>query len=455
MTLQLQNLSFSYGKNKQIFNNLNLTVNSGFNLLIGPSGCGKSTLLKTIAGLYPKYGGKVSGSVNLNGASKAMMFQNAGEQFTMATAREEIIFALENLQVSANDYKERLKKAVVFTQISRLLDQKIVTLSGGEKQRVALAVLVAMDVDWLLLDEPFASCDPEARKFLIEKLHELCMQGKNVLISDHLFSDYEGICDTVYKMKAGKVTKLTSPEIRQLFKRDETPEPAFQLPNNTEAVTFMLDNLVIKQNRTLLKQEQLKIFQGKSTLITGVNGIGKSSFFKALTQMIPYEGSLRFHDKEVAKLKSRKYLQQVAQVFQNANDQFLKITVEEEIELSKRKRNTFFTDQKIQAWLETLELSNHLDQVVYTLSGGQKKKLQVLLMLMGQHEVLLFDEPLAGLDHDSAKQVVSLMTESQKQLKQTFLIISHQLGELADLCSYRLNFAEQRLSYVSEVNHES
>ena len=84
MNLELKQLSFSYGKNEQIFHNINLIINTGFNLLIGPTGCGKSTLLKTIAGLYPKYGGHVSGQVNLNGMKSAIMFQNAGEQFTMA-----------------------------------------------------------------------------------------------------------------------------------------------------------------------------------------------------------------------------------------------------------------------------------------------------------------------------------------------------------------------------------
>ncbi|MBA1393148.1 ABC transporter ATP-binding protein, partial [Lactobacillus sp. XV13L] len=151
------NLTFSYDEDDKVLTNVNLHVPTGkFTLLVGPTGCGKSTLLKILAGLYPKYAGRISGKTDLDGLKAAMMFQSAGEQFTMATPREEIIFALENLQVDRAHYKERLNEAVQFAQIDHLLDQKINTMSGGEQQRVALAVLVAMNTDLFLLDEPFA-----------------------------------------------------------------------------------------------------------------------------------------------------------------------------------------------------------------------------------------------------------------------------------------------------------
>lgn len=176
--ITIKNLTFAY-YTKPIIKDLNLTLPSGFSLFVGPTGCGKSTLLKLIAGLYPKYAGKIlSGKIDLHHQKTAMMFQNAGEQFTMPTPREEIVFALENLQLSNTEYKKRLAMAVDFTQINSLLDQKISTMSGGEKQRVALAVLIAMDVDILILDEPFASCDPESRHFLINELKKLPLKAK-------------------------------------------------------------------------------------------------------------------------------------------------------------------------------------------------------------------------------------------------------------------------------------
>lgn len=449
MIVTLNNITFSYEK-EPIIQNLSLKIPAGFSLLMGPTGCGKSTLLKIIAGLYPKYAGKLTGTVEFNGQKTAMMFQNAAEQFTMATPREEIVFALENLQVEQKDYEKRLIKAVEFTQISDLLDQKINTMSGGQQQRVALAVLLAMNVDVLLLDEPFASCDPNARSFLISKLALLAKNGKTIILSDHVLDDYEQVCDHLFEFKAKTAQELSADEKEKIFiqnKQMHEHEYSFSLP--TGQPIFTLKSVQIMQNKLLLKQADLNLYS-KSTLITGPNGVGKTSLFKAMTKMIPYSGSFTYHDHEIAKLHQRKYLAQVAQVFQKATDQFLTVTVKDELKLSKKDRNSFFTDQKIEEWLDKLGLANHLDQVVYTLSGGQQKKLQILLLLMTKHDVLLIDEPLSGLDHKSVKLVLNLMRESQERLQQTFLIISHQIDELADFCSYRLVFDQQQLKYVEK-----
>lgn len=449
--VNIRHLSFAYQKGKDIIHNLSLSLPQGqFILLVGPTGCGKSTLLKLIAGLYPKYAGASSGKIETN-LSRALMFQNPSEQFTMATPRQEIIFALENLRLDHPSYEKRLKKAVVLTQISRLLDQKIATLSGGERQRVALAVLIAMNVDLFLLDEPFASVDPASRHFLIQQLTKLRDQGKTIILSDHVLTDYDQVCDQVYQFKGTSLQELGSTEKKKLFQTSQAKSDYhFDQLKNSSAV-FTLKNTQIKQNRLLLKQDQLLIPQGKSTLITGPNGIGKTSFFKALTKMIPYQGQLLFHDQEIARLKERHYLKKVAQIFQHADDQFLKITAAEEIALSKTMRNPFFTDEEIKKDLRALKLDTHLKQVVYSLSGGQKKELQILLMLITSHEVLLIDEPLSGLDHEAISCIVQLMKRYQEATHTTFLIISHQVGALADLCSYHLAFKEQKLTYESTL----
>lgn len=445
-----KNLTFSYDKKNTILERINLAIPTGeFSLLIGPSGCGKSTFLKILARLYPKYAGTMSGTLDLNNLQVALMFQKANEQFTMATPREEIIFALENLQISREQYTKRLQQAVSFAEISHLLDQKINTMSGGEQQRVALAVLVAMDVDVFLLDEPFASCDPTTRKFLITKLAHLRDLGKTIILSDHILSDYAGICDNLLQFRDKTIVKLKDKEL--LLHANEQPETySFALPQH-EKSCFTFTNTKIAQNRLLLSQQELKIIAGKTTLITGANGTGKTSLFAALTKMLPYQGSLTFNKREISQLSPRKYLRQVGQIFQVATDQFINVTVLDELNLSKKQRtNNFFTDEKIQHALVNLHLDQLLDQVVYSLSGGQQKKLQILLMLISNQQVLLLDEPLSGLDQDSALQVMKLIKQSQAARKQTLLIISHELLNLASWCDYHLVLAQQQLTYVTK-----
>lgn len=448
-----KNLTFSYDKQNEILSDINLTIPQGkFSLLVGPTGCGKSTLLKILAALYPKYAGKLHGAVNTGGLRKAMMFQNASEQFTMATPREEITFALENLRLSKKQYLTRLQQAVHFAQIKRLLDQKIVTMSGGEQQRVALAVLIAMDVDLFLLDEPFASCDPEARQFLITKLAHLRDRGKTIILTDHVLTDYYGICDCLFQFQGQKVTQLTQNERDNLLQKNAGKTSyTFKLPKQDESVCFKLKDTQVKQNRLLLKQDNLKIISGKATLITGPNGVGKTSLFNALTKMIPYSGSISYHNQEISKLRARKYLLHVGQIFQTATDQFINVSVADELNLSKKMRtNHFYTDAKIAEALSYLGLNKLLNHVVYSLSGGQQKKLQILLMLIADQDVLLIDEPLSGLDADSADKVMTLLRESQEKRGQTLLIISHELSHLADWCDYHLVFNNQRLTYVSK-----
>ena len=176
--LQVDNLSFAYEADQpNVLNQINWIPEEGsFNLLIGPSGSGKSTLLKAMAGLLPKFGGVITaGNVFLNdepiqplapferAKRIAMLFQNPDRQFAMRTARLQLVFALENLQLPIDTINQRVALAINALHLEQIADQDLLTLSGGEKQRVALAIILAMDSDIVLLDEPFASVDPTAR----------------------------------------------------------------------------------------------------------------------------------------------------------------------------------------------------------------------------------------------------------------------------------------------------
>ncbi|QDJ58579.1 ABC transporter ATP-binding protein [Weissella sagaensis] len=467
--LKVENFSFAYADNQpNILNQINWLPQPGsFNLLIGPSGSGKSTLLKSMAGLLPKFGGVITGGqillnnepiqpiVSFERARRiAMLFQNPDRQFAMRTARSQLIFALENLQLSLDVINQRVPLALEALHLTDIADQELLTLSGGEKQRVALAVVLAMDSDIILLDEPFASVDPTARLALLADLKKLQVeQHKTIIISDHDLSGYEKLVDYLYALD----TKTGTLSQQPLTKLDNLPviTPFYGVPHPTGHLSFNQLTLTVGQQRTLLAESSFTLPSAQIGLLSGANGIGKSTLFKALGHQIKYAGQINWDGQDTRKIKLKNWTKQVALIFQSATDQFVKMTLQEEINLSQRHSlaASYWTHERIQAALTTLHLDQLLDHVVYQLSGGQQKKLQVLTMLIMGQPVLLLDEPLAGLDSNSVQAIMQLISDSIQATQQSVLMISHQRTGLANFINYELVFKNKSLILIGEANN--
>lgn len=442
--IKINQLSFQY-QDKLIFKNLDFTVNQGdFVLLTGPSGCGKSTLLKLIAGLEPTSNSKITtGSLTQPFANWGMVFQDPNRQFTMATPKEELIFALENKLIDRLTAQKIINEVSNKTNISHLLDRPFLHLSGGEKQRVALAVLIAMQSDLFLLDEPFANCDSHNRTFLLNCLNSLHQDGKTILISDYNFANYEKIDPKVFAIENQTIKAATLPSQKEVVTN-------FSLPHLNQESVYSFNSFSLSfPDKELLSSTNLKIYSGKATLLTGENGSGKTSLFKALSKVITYQGELLFKDKEVKKLRRRPYLSKVGQIFQNPDNQFLNVTVKEELDFSlKYNQNPSLNKSKLQSILTKLNLENMDEQVVYSLSGGQKRKLQILVMLMAYPDVLLLDEPFSGLDQKSISEVIFLLKNYFLDANHSLIVISHQLDQIQNLCDYHLVLKDCQLFYT-------
>jgi energy-coupling factor transport system ATP-binding protein len=200
--LSLADVAFSYHRDGEhpALSGLNASFAPGeLTVVTGASGCGKSTMLYLAAGIYPKYAGRLmSGTVRLGGEDVAgipperraarigMMFQNPDLQFCMDTTESELIFCLENISIERDEIDGRVGEALEFCDIEHLRRRRLDTLSGGEKQKVALACLVALDSQWLLLDEPFANIDAASAFELASRLGCLVRtRGKSVIAVDH------------------------------------------------------------------------------------------------------------------------------------------------------------------------------------------------------------------------------------------------------------------------------
>ena len=466
----LHDFTFKYSKaDTPALNNINLTFDSAkFNLLVGPSGSGKTTLLKFIAGLYPQFiDTPASGRIEFDGQEissmpplvknrqVAMVFQNPNQQFAMDTVANELNFVLENLQTPPEQMDAIITQALTFCDVLPLRTRVLNTLSGGEKQRVALACIVAMNPAVIVLDEPFASIDPQTRQDLIAKLKVLQTEHhKTIILADHDLTDYANTVDQVFELDPDdhQITTLTKSQADQMFvqfQRSVPPETPVSLPSDElNAVIELTDFSLGPHAKELLAPLHFNFYRGQTTLITGDNGIGKSTLFAALTKLTSYRGTVNYDGHNITKIKARHYALEVSLLFQDAEDQFLAITVAEELELARKHRqNQHYSDQQIEALLLALDLADKKHQVIYSLSEGQKKKLQIAVMLIMASPVLLLDEPLKGLDLESVKVVVRLLQEAKELFHQTQIIISHQLTGLAPLVDLHVLFADHQLAY--------
>lgn len=451
--IQFNDLSFNFDQ-QPILKNITAEFTAGkIHLLTGVSGSGKSTILKLIAGLLPKYGGEiVAGAVDVpTDARIGMVFQDPLMQFALDTPRHELEFTLENCQVPTDKIPERVKEALQFGKVDDLANRLITTLSGGQQQRVALAAATAMQPNVLLLDEPFANIDEENRQLILKQLVRLNSDyHTTIIITDHDLHGYKRLHPLVWQLTKRHLTQLSSKNSSQLLTASAAPQITTVLPSSTLPAIIKFDELAIKrENHSLLLPTNLGIVKNKITLLTGPNGIGKSTLLKAIARLLKYEGKIEYAGENIQKISPGKYYKHLGLIFQHANDQFLNVTVGEELALGfKTCQNPYFNQQQVNEALAALGLNGREDQVVYSLSGGQKKKLQILLMLMRGQETLLLDEPFTGLDPASLKTVLQLIKASQKEEPQTLLIVSHQLSGLDDFIDYHLTMNHQHLNYV-------
>ncbi|MCK8606734.1 ATP-binding cassette domain-containing protein [Apilactobacillus ozensis] len=450
---------FSYRVNENyILKNVNMKfTEKTISVIQGPSGCGKSTLLKSIAKLYPKYSnGKCNGTITLNheplkktGTDAfckqiSIMFQNPNYQFAMETVQDELIFTLENINTNPKLIEKKARQALGFCEIAHLANRKIATLSGGEKQKVSLAIIYAIDSPVILLDEPFVNVDQPSVNLIIDKLNVLKREHhKTIIIVDHNTYIYYGTADFYYKFDENKLN----------FKPFNAVKPnnlSKLISLNTTRRPF--DNIITLQNFEVANKskELLSInnfsFKNGITLLTGDNGTGKSSLFKAITKSKKYRGNISLAKMPIRKMSKQKLYKKVGLIFQNADTQFMTMTVQEEINLSYKKvKNGFYNFSQIQDAIKLLNLDALLNRVIYTLSEGQKKKVQILSMLIMSNPILLLDEPFNGLDNHSLHQILKLLKNAKEKFNQSMIIISHRFDDVGQIIDHHVNLSNHKL----------
>ncbi|KLO21261.1 ABC transporter [Marinitoga sp. 1197] len=213
--IELKNITFNY-KDKNIFDNLNLILKSKIPIgLVGDNGSGKSTLLRILCGILTPDNGEFflyNKKINFYDESSLLflkknvgyIFQNPENQIVGVTVEEDIAFGLENLGLERNEIKKRINWALSVTDLLGLEKKDPNTLSGGQKQRLAIASMIAMQPNFILMDEPTTMLDPEGRDEIYKVIKNLINIGKTVIIASHHAKDLQFV-EKIIALDKGKV----------------------------------------------------------------------------------------------------------------------------------------------------------------------------------------------------------------------------------------------------------
>ena len=367
-----------------------------------------------------------------------ILFQNPNHQFTMENLFEELIFTLENIGHPVQEIDAKIAEVVRQCRCKAILHRPIHHLSGGEKQKAALAVLFAMNPRVYLLDELFASIDRKSRIEILEILKELASNGKTVILCDHDLSDYEAYIDHMVELRDGQlreINQLPTSEMIQVASKEVASSPEL----------FHMDRVTCELgNRPLFSIADFTFYQGISCIL-GDNGVGKSTLFRSILQFQKYKGRISWKGSVLKKKKS--LYRDLTGVVQEAEKQFIRVSLREELQLDSLNSES---NQRILQALRYFDLEQALDKSPYQLSGGQQKILQLLTILTSKASVILLDEPFAGLDDRACDYFCQWMLEESNQGR-SFLIISHRLDPLISVVDYWIEMTSEGLSHLQDV----
>jgi energy-coupling factor transport system ATP-binding protein len=439
VSLSIQNLTFQYRIRQQpAITDIHFDLHPGeLMMLAGSSGCGKTTLMRCINGLIPRtYHGDLTGKILIFGqdASELSMadlsqqvgtiLQDPERQITGSFVLNEVAFGLENLAISRDEMLHRVDESLKYLNISYLRDRETFSLSGGEKQKIALAGVLAMRPKILLLDEPLASLDPASAKEALLLFRRLADEGISILLVEHRVDDVLAINpDTVLYMDEGKQVYTGKPDglmdvvdyhriklparfILPRARKEPPPvfEPAIQAtPDAEELVKFNnVDFKYAKELPTVLHNLDFTIRKGDVIAILGHNGAGKTTLVKHVLGLLkPTSGSVTLEGKDTHSTTVANNAKTVGYVFQSPSQMLFAPTVEDELAFGPRnlRHPQEEITKNVQWALETVHLEHEKQTPPLAMSFGQQKRISIAAILAMRSRILMMDEPTAGQDY--------------------------------------------------------
>lgn len=482
---EIKDLTFSYAaaKGKHSLENVSLTIEQGeFLVLCGKSGSGKSTLLRQLKTVLTP-NGKRTGEILFRGVPLkevsdrdqsekiGFVMQNPDDQIVTDKVWHELAFGLESLGCDQKTMRGRVAEMACYFGIQDWFHRDVATLSGGQKQLLNLASIMAMQPEVLILDEPTSQLDPIAASDFLNTVRKINTElGTTVIITEHRLEDIFPYADRAVVMDKGRViaddapgkvgqllfeqsnpmftamptpvrvyygaggkgeSPLTVRQGRSWLSREfpEKPQknaiPAPSLPEEIENPALVLKELWFryeKDSPDILRGVSAEIPAGSLYTILGGNGAGKSTTLKAISGICrPYRGKVTLFGKPVEKYKSSELFHGcLAMLPQDPKSLFVKKTVRED--LSEMTNDKAAID-RIAVLCQVTEL---LDSHPYDLSGGEQQRAALAKVLLTNPKLLLLDEPTKGIDSFFKETFAEILADLKKQ-GITIVMVSHDV----------------------------
>lgn len=492
--LTLKNLSFSYPESdRKAIENISLSVREGeFIVICGRSGCGKTTLLRLLKNELAPVGkregeiffcGKAMDDIDAGTSAKSVGFvaQNPESQTVTDKVWHELAFGMENLGYDADEMRLRAGELANYFGINGWLHSDTATLSGGQKQLLALASVMALSPKILLLDEPTSQLDPIAASGFINTLQKINRElGMTVILSEHRLEEVFPMADRVVVMDEGKIVcsdepekvcgtlakspisagfpsaarifsgldgkgkcPLTVREGREFLSSFEKKSLPVEEEKPSDEVAFSMKNVWQRYERNspdILKGADIEVRRGEIFSLLGGNGSGKTTLISVIAGIEKaYRGKITILGKNIKKYGAELHRGIVAMLQQDVSTVFIKNTVRDDlfdicraVGCSKDEAG-----KKIAAICAELSITEVLSRHPYDLSGGEGQRAALAKILLTEPKILLLDEPTKGIDA-FAKQTLMAILRRLSEGGVTVFIVTHDTefaAEISDRCA--------------------
>jgi energy-coupling factor transport system ATP-binding protein len=518
------------GSERAVLSDVSLRIEEGeFVLVVGPSGAGKSTLLRCINGLVPHfYGGTIEGRIHVAGRDPVALeprrmseivgfvFQDPEAQAVVDVVEDELAFAMENHGLPLTTMRKRVEEALDQVNIAHLRRRPLSTLSGGERQRVAIASVLTLQPQVLVLDEPTSQLDPQAAEEVLDTLvklnHDL---GLTIVLSEHRLERVAQYADQMlyipgpgepprmgaprevlaevplvpplvelgkrlgwsplpltikearkfktescvprisgcsarlrvagYELEAARSEVLgtgATPYASRLTSHHRSPVLS-QIPRSVGGLGDASRNPAIEirklrfsyNGHLTLRDIDLTVRQGELVALMGRNGAGKTTLLKQCIGLLkPDEGQVQVMGLDTRQTAVEELVRQIGYVPQNPNSLLFADTIADELAFTRHAHALPPADDT--ALLQTLGLNGMRERYPRDLSAGERQRVALAAVLVGDPALILLDEPTRGLDYAQKAALIGFLGE-QKRLGKTTVVVTHDV-ELVAQCAERV-----------------